>query len=316
MVSFKEVNDYFSERLKNPFSFNLIVIWIAWNWKGVSYFLLSSSPIEIRLICVYDYYTDFWYNFGIPILFAFFSLPVINAILWLIEIINKKLIVERKKLLYNRLTIENQGKEAWTESKVALRRIKKNVKEIEELEKEKESLQTKNDELKSNYGDLQEKVTIAQERLKELEIQRKETIKAMESHSNSFTDLSNEYSELKDKYYKANDQNTQLFNIIKKNFAVNSLIANEENRASYDAEISYNTKDENELIRNKFLAFAKSLESNELISAYDESYNFLLKRNLIFPEPTKFNLTDKGKYFFIKLNEIVALAHLKKIMKD
>ncbi|MCH7411147.1 hypothetical protein MM239_17245 [Belliella sp. DSM 111904] len=133
MTWLKDLNEFFKERLSNPFFFTFAFFWIIWNWQGIAYFFYSTDDILFRLGCINDTYVDIYRNLLYPLALAIASIILSNGFFLIVEFLPDKFIFKRKKRLYKRL--ENQFLE---KEKVAIAEAKYNIarteaKTIEEL---------------------------------------------------------------------------------------------------------------------------------------------------------------------------------------
>ncbi|WP_299674823.1 hypothetical protein [uncultured Dokdonia sp.] len=72
----------FSSKLRNPIIVTYIIYWVIYNWKSISYFILSDDDIEDKILII-----ETSYPFAIwqPLLFAVLFIILINFIMYVVE---------------------------------------------------------------------------------------------------------------------------------------------------------------------------------------------------------------------------------------
>ncbi|SIS88499.1 hypothetical protein [Belliella pelovolcani] len=136
MTWLKDLNEFFKERLSNPFFFTFVFFWIIWNWQGVAYFIYSNDDILFRLGCINDTFVDINRNIIYPGVLAISTIILSNGFFLLVEFLPDKLILLRKKRLYNRLKLQFDEKQKVAEAEFNYNLKKNNAKTVEELNNE------------------------------------------------------------------------------------------------------------------------------------------------------------------------------------
>ncbi|KQC33413.1 hypothetical protein AAU57_08860 [Nonlabens sp. YIK11] len=90
------VIDTAKERLKNPFLGAFILSWIAFNWKAISYFILSDEIIGERMETIEAEYVNWVSGLVFPILFAVFYLLGLPLLMLGIDLLSKWGLEKRK----------------------------------------------------------------------------------------------------------------------------------------------------------------------------------------------------------------------------
>lgn len=93
---FNNVIDTTKERLKNPFLGAFILSWIAFNWKGISYFILSDERIADRMETIETDYVGWYSGLGYPLIFAIFYLLGLPIVMLLFDGLSKWALEKRK----------------------------------------------------------------------------------------------------------------------------------------------------------------------------------------------------------------------------
>lgn len=302
MVSFSDVKDFFNERLRNPFFTAFIFLWIVFNWKGISYFLLSNSPIEYRIENVYNYYSNIWFNHFLPLGLAFISYPIINGILLLIEIISNRVILIRKSKLFNRLAEENKSKEEWAKSKYNLKTQEEGIKQIEELTIKIEKLESENNTLKESNNLLKNDINEGNKKLTELTSKINENTISLSDKEIKLQDYSKSFKEFQSsalnklEYFRKINMDVDQFLD-----GVYSLFDKDE-RQKWDKEYEkYKDLDAFIMIKNLLNdsdnnVFLKPLSNGE----YATLSNSGLIHSKLHSNDKEVNFTNKGFYFLTK----------------
>lgn len=124
------------ERLKNPFIGTFIISFIAYNWKPLSVFFLSSQKIEQRIAFISNNYTDIFNLLIYPLVTSVIYIVLLPYLMWLFESLIFKSYKERNQNLYKNKLIDISGKKSVAESEIELENLKANYKEMADLNKQ------------------------------------------------------------------------------------------------------------------------------------------------------------------------------------
>lgn len=135
-MDYNKIKDVFKEgstRMKNPFISSFVIAWIFWNWKAISYFLLSKEIILVKLKYVklnYSNYCDtLWWPLAVCLVYLIFAPFVFFGIEFIHELASKL----RKDNVHN-VEMGNLGRKKEIEGrKEELQKITSNVSSIIEL---------------------------------------------------------------------------------------------------------------------------------------------------------------------------------------
>lgn len=173
------------DRFKNPYILTFLISWIFFNWRPISFFILSSEKVETKIKFINNNYSDHWnyfiYPFAITILYLF-ALPYLNMVNeWCIKWSVKYRAEYAAEHLLNKIK---------NDTKIAIAEDKKQ----KAIADEKESGDTNKyiKELEDNLKNLQD--TLSDERVRNLE-----TIKKLEESNKKLSiDVSEAYNKVTD----------------------------------------------------------------------------------------------------------------------
>ncbi|PNW28930.1 hypothetical protein [Formosa algae] len=77
--------DAAKDRIRNPFIGSFIFAWIAFNWKGIIYLILSKDTIESRIQVISQYFSPIKTTLIYPLLFSLFYILILPYMMWLFE---------------------------------------------------------------------------------------------------------------------------------------------------------------------------------------------------------------------------------------
>ncbi|MCH7396553.1 hypothetical protein MM236_01075 [Belliella sp. DSM 107340] len=140
MTWLKDLNEFFKERLSNPFFFTFLFLWLVWNWQGIAYFVYSNQEVSYRLKHINENYIDIWTNLLNPLGVAIIVIIVSNGFFLLVEYFPDKLILKRKERLYERLAKQFKEKEKVAEAEFKYNLLKTKAIKVDQLNSEIEDL--------------------------------------------------------------------------------------------------------------------------------------------------------------------------------
>jgi len=188
------VIDTAKERLKNPFLGAFILSWIAFNWKAISYFILSDENIADRMETIETDYASWYSGLWFPLSFAVFYLLILPLIMLLFDWASKWVINKRKDH-QNDLVLDDYDrilKVATKEFKIAEAKAGKRPtellnKEIETLTNQYESTLQLLEQANESNANLSQRIQKIDTENKTIKKERDEAITEMAIFNNEIT---------------------------------------------------------------------------------------------------------------------------------